>query len=62
MGEHEAPREPLFDEIKARLGIGGDDDHADWDVQRHGRMADHATGSEGEPITAPWESASDTTE
>lgn len=53
MGEHEAPdRHPLRDALENL--VHGGDDHADWDVTKHGRMADHATGPEGEPATEPW--------
>lgn len=27
MGDHEAPREPIFDELKRRLGVDDDPDH-----------------------------------
>lgn len=30
-------------------------DDLDWDVDVHGRMADHATGTDGEPATEPWQ-------
>jgi hypothetical protein len=32
-----------------------DDDQQDWDVERDGHMADHATDPDGEPVTIPWE-------
>ncbi len=30
-------------------------DDLDWDVDRHGRMAEYATGPEGEPKTVPYD-------
>jgi len=36
--------------------LADDTDDLDWDVDRDGRMRDHATVSEdAEPTTVPWE-------
>ncbi len=36
-----------------------DPDNLDWDVEAHGRMAEHATGPEDEPTTVPYEPGAD---
>jgi hypothetical protein len=36
-----------------------DPDSLDWDVAKHGRMADYATDAEDEPETVPYEPEQD---
>lgn len=46
---------PLPDANPAPDQLADDHDQDDWDRDRDGRMADHATGPDGEPATIPWE-------
>jgi len=53
MARHEKPDEdPILDRVHDLIHGA---DHKDWDVTKHGRMREHATGPEDEPATVLYE-------
>lgn len=43
---------PIYDDVAADMGEPVE--NLDWDVDRDGRMREHATDPDGEPTTVLW--------